>query len=289
MASDGALPWRLHNLGDLQALQHQSTGEFLCVYGAQPVVAGGPFRLAAFEGRAVLVSVEGDDETRALHFAEDLAKVHEGDAAHSQRGFTSYALRLRLADGGCFQAEWYWQPLATTVGDAGPSQWALRMSLPWLGDFLYGTKHGTKLCVRVKDRWRPMLKKHNMSEDHITDSRKATQFQGPKCGAEPAEPGATPSYAITVPGLIVILVGLAVHREPGGQVTDLQGCMDRASLLLTALVDRVCSNTRLVFSAAHSQCDIVVKDGVVDLAALESSQANVRKTARTAFRDIRFS
>ena len=70
---------------------------------------------------------------------------------------------------------------------------------------------------------------------------------------------------------------------------DLQGCMDRASLLLTALVDRVCSNTRLVFAAAHSQCDIVVKDGVVDLAALESSQAKARKPARPAFRDIRFS
>ena len=69
-----ASQWRLWDFGSSQVARNATTGQTLKVFGEGSCFANGPFSLVhdvAFPGKPILVGLEGDDETRAMHFLDE--------------------------------------------------------------------------------------------------------------------------------------------------------------------------------------------------------------------------
>ena len=64
--------WRFWDFGSQQILQDTLGGELVRVHGAGAVFADGPFKFAVDDDlRPVVVGLEGDDESCALHFVDE--------------------------------------------------------------------------------------------------------------------------------------------------------------------------------------------------------------------------
>ena len=77
--------WRLWAFGTIQGAHNSVSGEWLLVYGSpEAVLTGGPFRLTMCDGRPLLIGLEGDDDSRALGWVDELSdwnwteKVQDG-------------------------------------------------------------------------------------------------------------------------------------------------------------------------------------------------------------------
>ena len=90
--------WRLWDYGALQLVVDNVTGEIHRVYGAGVVVQGGPFKLTfddAWPDRALLLGLEGNDDSRTLIFVDELSQIVVKRAHHLEGDLLDYQVTMK--------------------------------------------------------------------------------------------------------------------------------------------------------------------------------------------------
>jgi hypothetical protein len=212
-------------------------------------------------------------------------------------------LQLPKTGGKAFKGEFYWQRLASLCG-AKP--WSLRLSLPWVHDFIFGAESGrNKKLWKLVPKWRSMLQKMGLDKEHLRDSLTAKKWGlkrkhmgDPEEGHAALSQGisrtecheATPEFAITVPAAIALLSMMQVFvRMPGHQV-DLPPDVEpghaalshdeSAKTLLGGLIEFVCKDKVLRLGSEGAQVHFNVCNGFVDMESLHAELARCRERVR---------
>lgn len=271
------------------------------VHGPGAVVDDGPFKLTVddlWPDRGILVGVEGDDDTRSLHFVDDLSKKSlcgdepdgetlvykvrpKSDAgdqeqllADLQVAKESRALHVQLSGAKAFMAEFVWYEAPTVIDDMPVSLW---LSVAWLVEYLWpqdDSKRGHR-GSRVVEHLRDRLEAVGFSPDHCIRSRLTRKrLHDAAQDGELDETHWPEDALISMVGVFVLLESLATNaRWTRGNKDDIPA---KARTLFAGLVrwpflSSCGDKPAIAFASPRSNCQVLLVDDIVDYETLAAT------------------